>query len=248
MTLTRLGLIVLPIFLLVASGVVYLAFVQPIASSHDAAYEQMSETSGTLIKFVEDNGLYPSALIIEEMVQLEKDLWEELDGLLAPLPVGEEEYAMELEALFEKWAYPPTHPALMKIRHFEGQARERMGPGNETTASHLAKSLALSFCRVGLNDFEQLGCRLLEDAPADEVSGNLRSFEVFLEVVAGATEGVEFVEDWVLNALGGFIIRPVHARIEKTEPGLWEKNLSGFSSPPLVVELKVKVFFKAGKG
>ncbi|MFH2001442.1 MAG: hypothetical protein ABIK28_17295, partial [Planctomycetota bacterium] len=162
----------------------YLGLVQPMALRHSEIYSRLADTSRSLINFIEQNDLYPTEAIIQEMHQLEKDLQSEVTGLLTPLPSSDEEYAGTLEAIFERWAYPSTHSALMKIRHFEGQVRERMGPEQDETASYLAKSLAISFCRSGLFDFEQLGCKLLEDLSLSDENGHVRSFEVSMEFVA----------------------------------------------------------------
>lgn len=237
----------LPGILLGISLVVYLGFIRPEASANQARQTTLSETCNALLTFLEKNKIYPSEAIYLEMLQIEQELQDRLEAMMASSledSIREE----KLLTLLEKEGFADPSPAFKWMESFHDQVKEKMGPSKEDTASDLVKTLARSLGQAGIFNIEELSCDLLASVEGLDTEGLLRSFGINLRFLGGATEIVEFMEDWILNTQGGFVIQPVRISIERTKESLWMGDLSGYSSPPLVVDLRVLVAFIVDKG
>jgi hypothetical protein len=238
---------ILPCILLLLSLVVYLGYIRPHARANQFEYTTISDTSSELLAFLQKNKIYPSEAIHVEMTRLENVLLEELDALMAP-PLDAKEIEEDLGAIFQRWGYSLDDPNFSLLREFEKQVTRRLGRARADLASHLTKSLAMSFCEAGLTEMENLGCDILEHETAQDPRSRLHALGVNLRFIGGSTEAIEFLEDWILNARGRFLLKPERVSIERTSSTSWVGDLSGFSSPPIRVELRLLVYSMIDKG
>jgi hypothetical protein len=238
--------LVIPLVLLALSLLIYLGHVQPLARSNEQRFNELADSSSALLTFVHDQQLYPSTAIVEEMTRVEADLRQALDRLLSPLPEGET-YEDTPETLFEEWGFAPDDAVFAKVDHFRKKLLERAGPEAARAATNLVRGLALSICRTGVTEFEKLDLSLLDDATASPAD-SLRALDGEIAFLAGATESLDFIEDWIFNTGGGFLIKPESARIQRKNPEQLHGDLTLFSSPPVLVELRVTIYLIIDKG
>ncbi|MHC4942935.1 MAG: hypothetical protein ACYTG7_07925 [Planctomycetota bacterium] len=238
---------ILPGFLLVLSLVVYLGFIRPHGLASRAQYATLADTSRELLAFLQKNKIYPSEAIYEEMTRLEKVLIEELESMMAP-PLDDKEIEEDLGVIFKRWGYSLDDPILKRLKEFENQVIRRVGRARAGFSSNLTKSLAMSLCEAGLTELENLECDILEHEAVQDPRSRLHAFGLNLRFIGGSTEALEFVEDWILNARGGFLLKPERISIERTSSTSWTGDLSGFSSPPIRVDMRVSVFSTIDKG
>jgi hypothetical protein len=152
----------------------------------------------------------------------------------------------DLDSIFRDWAYRKEDPLYLTVEHFHEQAIRIMGPQEEQKALFLTKVLAYSSCHAGLEEIEKLECSREEAAPRQE--GDLGSFEVDVAINAGTTEGMRFLEEWILLTGGSLLIEPMQIRFKRLESGHWAGDLRAYSSPPVRIELRVKIIYTIGKG
>jgi hypothetical protein len=245
--LIRFMRIAIPFLLLVASLSIYLGFVRPKASENKERFVFLEETSQNLIDYLSDKGLAPTTATLDSLISYEEQLNIELEKMMMH-PSLDEDLGDDLESIFSEWGFGPNDSIFLMVNKFHDLVSKIMSQENPEGAQTFTKCLAISLCRAGLSALVRLDCLPLEMETAAHGEDPLGMFDVDIVFIAGLTEAVQFLEEWILYSGGGVLLKPVKFIIKRVEPRQWNENLRNYSSPPVQVTLRVQVVYTIDKG
>ena len=242
----RLFRLLLPVLLLFAALALYAGYVRPKAVENRGLFAGLETQRAAYQTLFEEKGLYPTPELLNALVRAEKDASAALNRLMPPVP-SDRKLETQLKYIFNEWGYRPSDGIYQQVSRFQTAVAHTMGPEAAACAVLFIKVFSFSLLRAGIPGFEKLECLPGKNEAFSGVD-SLQAFEVNLVFTSGITEGLQFVEEWILGSGGGVLLSLESIAFRRVDAGGWIENIRHFSGPPVRISMKVKAIFMKGKG
>lgn len=226
-----------PPFLLVAGVLLYLLQASPHASENDEAVVEISRDVDRFEKAVHENK-FPSRLTLESLQMKRQSLEKSIKeyGTLAPDAPNETS-----RTILREWGYASDSPVSAEIEEIQTGLGAIFGQEHAEGIRKFVNHTARNIGHSELTNCLDMVVSPALNRPDSPGHGRLPVFSIRFSFIAGITEAVEFVENWILTAPPGVVIRPVKTVFQRQGPDHWGEGLDTYSGPPIRVDLDLSV-------
>ncbi len=226
-----------PLILLLAGVLLFFLQANPASRENDGIVLGIAGDVSRFERTVLENS-FPSRATLESL-QMKRDMLEKSIreyGALTPDPANETS-----GTVLKEWGYASDAAVGKKLEAVQTSLDAIFGAehseGVRKFVNHTARNIGLSELSNCLDMLVSPALNL-PDSPGH---GRLPVFFIRFSFFSGITEAVEFVENWILTAPSGVVIRPVKTVFQRQGPDHWGDELDLYSGPPIRVDLDLSV-------